>query len=405
MLSPWLFVILRFMPFNSNYLLSNDRCYSWCSARNIKGCEQEDHNFNEVFSLNPINYVYPVTYYKPLDALRGISLVLVLIEHWLHGTPFVSAVSPGALGLDIFFVLSGFLITGILIRYRERDKEEGTGHGKSIRTFFIRRVLRIFPMYYLVVIAMTIFNDGMIREALPYNLTYTTNFWIMHQGHWFGLFGHWWSLAVEEQFYLAWPFLVLFFKRKWLLPTFALLFVLALVSRYMLYDWSGNYVMAMANTLGCFDCFALGGLLAYLNHFKPKLRTKILKRWSIPLLTLVVFAMLKSGFIELDYIWTPTLFRGFNAILSFYIIGWLAFGNLGKSRVFFEWKPLIFIGQLSYGMYLLHNAVPGLLMGINTPWHGINMVMWFAALTLLAWILNRIYERPILNLKKRFVRN
>lgn len=351
------------------------------------------------------SYVYPVTYYKPLDTLRCFAVLMVLAEHWLHKTSFVSVLSPGAIGVDVFFVLSGFLITGILLRYRDRDVEEGISHRKSIKTFFMRRVLRIFPLYYLVVIGTTLFNQGMIREALPWNLTYTTNFFVMHHGNWFGLFGHWWSLAVEEQFYLLWPFVVLFFKRKWLLPTFGILFVLALVSRFVLYDWSGNYVVSTAGTLACFDCFAIGGLLAFLHHFKPELKTRILRMWWIPLMLVGGLALLKSGILSLDYIWTPTLFRGFNATIAFWIIGWLAFSDLKFTRGFFEWKPFIFLGQISYGMYLLHNVVPGLLLGVKTEIKVVDLLMYFTVLVVLCWLLNRFFERPILNLKRRFVRN
>lgn len=345
-----------------------------------------------------------MTYYKPLDTLRWFAVLFVLIEHWLHGTAFVSALSPGAIGVDVFFVLSGFLITGILLRYRDHDLKEGGGHLKSIKTFFVRRVLRIFPLYYLVVIATTLFNDGIIRDAFPWNMTYTTNFFIMQQGHWFSLFGHWWSLAVEEQFYLLWPFIVLFFKRKWLLPTFVVLFALALTSRFVLYDLSGNYVTSTANTLGCFDCFAVGGFLAYLHHFKPELKHKILRLWWVPLCLIGGLITIKSNSLSLDYVWIPTLLRGFHATISFWVIGWLAFSDLGKSRRFFEWRPFIFLGQISYGMYLLHNIVPGFLLGLKTEILAVNLLMYFGALVILCWLLNRFFERPILNLKKKFRR-
>ena len=346
-----------------------------------------------------------MTYYKPLDALRCFAVLAVLAEHWMHGSCFVNLVSPGAIGVDIFFVLSGFLITGILLRYRERDILQEKGHRKSIKTFFMRRILRIFPLYYLTVIVSTVFNQGVIREAFPWNMTYTTNFFLMQHGNWFGLFGHWWSLAVEEQFYLLWPFLVLFFKRRWLLPTFAILFVLALVSRFLLYDWSGNYVTSTANTLGCFDCFAVGGLLAFLHHFKPKMKSKILRMWWVPLILVGGLITLKSGMLDINYIWTPTLFRGFNAAIAFWIVGWLAFAELKFSRGFFEWKPFIFLGQISYGMYLLHNIVPGLLLGLKTEILALNLLLYFTTLVLLCWLLNRFFEKPILRLKRKFVRN
>ena len=127
--------------------------------------------------------------------------------------------------------------------------------------------------------------------------------------------------------------------------------------------------------------------------------------WWVPLILVGGLITLKSGVLDINYIWTPTLFRGFNAVIAFWIVGWLAFAELKFSRGFFEWKPFIFLGQISYGMYLLHNIVPGLLLGLKTEVLALDLLLYFTTLVLLCWFLNRFFEKPILRLKGKFVRN
>ena len=145
-------------------------------------------------------------FFSSLDGLRCLSILAVI---WHHTGRYVEAINltrAGALGVDLFFAISGFLITTLLLRERER------WGSISIRAFYIRRALRIFPLYYTVIILYVISVYALERNTpvgrqffdnLPYFLTYTANWFVGLDGRVIFYFA--WSLSTEEQFYLVWP--------------------------------------------------------------------------------------------------------------------------------------------------------------------------------------------------------
>ncbi len=146
-------------------------------------------------------------YIKQLDGLRFVAVTLVLIDHWT-GDALNFPISY--LGVCMFFVLSGFLITRILLQAKEKDEKFARGHGFSLKQFYIRRTIRIFPVYYLTIFILYLLNEPPIREKIAWYLTYSTNIYVALKHTWLGSSDHLWSLAVEEQFYLFFPFVVLF---------------------------------------------------------------------------------------------------------------------------------------------------------------------------------------------------
>lgn len=148
---------------------------------------------------------------QQLDGLRGLAIFGVFLAHFLQ----ISIENPfflpyGSMGVRLFFVLSGFLITGILIKARARiDNGEQTA-GYTLRAFYIRRCLRLFVVFYIWLIAERfVFGPN---ERFWWDVFYASNFYdiLMREGRG----NHYWSLAVEEQFYLVWPWLILFLKKK-----------------------------------------------------------------------------------------------------------------------------------------------------------------------------------------------
>jgi peptidoglycan/LPS O-acetylase OafA/YrhL len=151
-----------------------------------------------------------------LDLLRAIAVTLVIISHWLPGSHVLNRYTPnGMLGVVIFFVLSGYLITRILLSLRVKSRQGLLLKGKAVRNFYVRRALRIVPLYFAVLGIVTALDVGSFRENWAWHWTYLSNiYFYFHPGDISGY--HIWTLSVEEQFYLVWPLIILFMPRRYL---------------------------------------------------------------------------------------------------------------------------------------------------------------------------------------------
>ncbi|KAA0989363.1 acyltransferase family protein [Dyadobacter aurulentus] len=297
-----------------------------------------------------------------LDGIRFIAIALVLVEHLFVE---VNSVPVGATGVTIFFVLSGFLISRILLKSRDKNHDTPGGFKKYLSKFLIRRTIRIFPVYYLVILLLFIFNVPPVREKLGWLALYGTNIYMAVYKTWMGSMDHLWSLAVEEQVYLFFPFLIFFVPKNKLIPVLGIMGVLSILFRlYYFYthqdfgidDWIVTYV----STPACLDSFALGGLMAWLQVYKNDLFSKLFgKSWP------VVLAL--AGWILLQ-IWSKSFDNRFNisfvvfdrtisSIFGFFLIGRAVMGYNGLMASFLENPVSIYLGKISYGLYLYHNFV------------------------------------------------
>ena len=157
-------------------------------------------------------------YIKQLDSIRAIAVILVLIWHWLPKTSILNTFRTGPFGVTIFFVLSGFLITKILLDNRNNAERLNNSKGTVLKSFYSRRILRIFPAYYLTVF-LTLLLHRKLGLSFPFpeflsSITYTSDFYVFELKKWPLLTPHFWSLSVEEQFYLIWPLIILFIPKK-----------------------------------------------------------------------------------------------------------------------------------------------------------------------------------------------
>ena len=145
-------------------------------------------------------------YMPQLDALRAFAVLAVMVHHFLPVDHYIPTdyITLGMLAVRLFFVLSGFLITGILLGYRSDEPKN------ALKRFYFRRVLRIFPIYYLTLFVALALQVRSIQQGAFWHLTYTSNFIAPFHPEWMGPASHFWTLAVEEQFYFVWPFIMLF---------------------------------------------------------------------------------------------------------------------------------------------------------------------------------------------------
>lgn len=230
----------------------------------------------------------PALPYMPqLDALRAFAVGAVLIHHFWNAENLplgLGKIPWGFLGVRLFFVISGFLITGILVRSRDDSKALNQSRWFAVRQFYARRFLRIFPLYYFVIALTMILNVPPAREIFVWLVTYTFNIQLSMQGWFPENFAHFWTLSVEEQFYIFWPWLVLFAPRKRLIPVICV--VISLGPLYRLYAVANelNEVATYCLTFSALDTLGLGSLLALVSHATARsdIIEKVLTRVVLP---------------------------------------------------------------------------------------------------------------------------
>lgn len=360
---------------------------------------------------------------KALDGLRGIAILLVLATHLIRfdsSQPLIlwinATLRAGWIGVDLFFVLSGFLITGILIRYR-------TQTGRA-RTFYLRRALRILPAYYAYVLlaAAVILGLGAPRvledslRFLPALLLFGQNVVSAIQPDLPALrdLRHLWSLAVEEQFYLLWPWLV-WRVRPSNLPRLCLLIVaVAWLSKLLLLA-AGAQALTIYYLLPTrMDGFAIGALLAARLALGQAALPRM-GQWvcaGAGLLLLLAFLRSRGLHYREEPLYT-TLYTSLTPLL----FGGLLAGVLSSStnnslRRLLGCSPLVFFGTYSYGIYLVHFAADTIVRAWLLPplatlaggnWLALgNASLSIALSVVLALLLYRLVEAPALRAKEKF---
>jgi peptidoglycan/LPS O-acetylase OafA/YrhL len=351
--------------------------------------------------------------YRPqLDALRAFAVVGVLITHfWQPGElPWIfRRVDFGFLGVRLFFVLSGFLITRILLEGRDGVEERGQGRFSFIRQFYARRFLRIFPIYYLIVALALIVNLPPAREIWPWLVTYTSNFYSAFTGQSVRYFGHFWTLAVEEQFYLVWPWAVLYVARRRLPLIIALAIGVAIIYRDQivrpLYGEWGTLPFASLDTLGA------GALLAMFLHRSEgrERRYRTLQRIVLPVGLIGYLALNAVTYRHESHRILFALHETAYAMFCCWLIASADRGIRGVAGRMLSLKPLVYVGRISYGIYAYHFFIPWVLarafgqVGRTLPDPGASrFVLASIATVAVAGVSWHLFEGPINRLKARF---
>jgi peptidoglycan/LPS O-acetylase OafA/YrhL len=332
-----------------------------------------------------------------LDGLRAVAVLLVLIEHWIP-IEAVRSLSPGGAGVTLFFVLSGYLITRILMAYR------GKPLGPSVAQFYWRRFLRLSPPFYAAIAVGVIFNVLLMREYWWVNGLYWTNFAIGLTGKWTTGADHFWSLCVEEQFYLIWFFVVVCLPKRFLTAAIVSSLLLTLAFRATVY-FSGMPPLTTVLLPGNLASLAIGALLSH-SRVTPSLHwfARMVVRRRVFFLTATALALVS---LSLPYVRFPAaLFYPFVAsALAVYMV---ATASIERGD-FWSWlslTPLTYIGKISYGIFVYHMFMPSLLIKIpGFGWATESSWKAFALCTIATLVVSHLswvfFERPILRFKDR----
>jgi peptidoglycan/LPS O-acetylase OafA/YrhL len=346
--------------------------------------------------------------YRPqLDGLRAFAVLSVLVAHFWQPGPFpwiLRQVDPGFLGVRLFFVLSGFLITRILIECRDHAEAAAANRLLMVRQFYGRRVLRIFPLYYFIVLVGILADVRPARDMWPWLVTYTSNFYTALWQQNPAYFGHFWTLAVEEQFYLVWPWLVIFTPRRWLMVVVSVAVGVAPVFRDVTLgrDAWGTLPWASLDTLG------LGAMLAILMHqtTRPDVTYRRLQRLVLPIGLAGYLALHALAERDGDRVLVAFHEIAYGGVCCWFVAS-VDQGLKGPAGRLLGWSPLVYLGKISYGIYAYHLFVPWLFASGFAPFPrqlpphgGARFVIGTVATVGIASVSWHLFERPINRLKR-----
>jgi peptidoglycan/LPS O-acetylase OafA/YrhL len=371
---------------------------------------------NEIIGFDDLRSPNATNRIAELDGLRGVAILIVLTFHYINnqlenastkfGKIFHGLTSFGWTGVDLFFVLSGFLIGTILIRNRDSKT--------FFSTFYIRRIVRIIPNYYLLIALFVVVN------AMPYfypdyfltgnkvipvwaYLLMVHNFFISHLEN----MGNesisiTWSIAIEEQFYIIFPFLVYFLRVKWLPWILAVAIITAPLIRMQFGNWLPAYVLLICRM----DSIAFGAMIAFINHFyslSDMVKKRIVPIAIVLILNFLVCAVLFLKYNDLGVLRNTLIDILFSAMLVFALVYKKSFYSKILSN-----KVLVWVGTISYSLYLFHNIILGILnhifsgQGLEYP-HGIPITILALAVSLFcSWFIYKKLETPFVKIGKKF---
>jgi peptidoglycan/LPS O-acetylase OafA/YrhL len=363
-----------------------------------------------------------MTYIRQFDSIRAFAVILVVVEHWLPKEAY-TLFPLGSIGVDIFFVLSGFLITRILLSKKKSIEIDYVNESKvtAIGKFMMRRSLRIFPIYYLMLVVLYIgapYLPNPIPDDWRYYVLYVQN-WLFYSQQSFpgGKVSPFWSLAVEEQFYLFWPWLLFFSPSKYIKPILISGIILGTLCSFLFPLLLAKKALTAVLTPACLQAFCVGGFLSFLAAYRARQLNEYYRYIKFSGITsiglYVVIKLFFENFMGADRI----LFALFTA----WVLTVILLKKSGRFGGVLDNNILVAIGRVSYGIYVFHNFVPvsfnaviqyigkrlepGLIFN-QINFIGNNPILFYSICTLILLFISfsshYFIEKPFLSLKRYF---
>jgi peptidoglycan/LPS O-acetylase OafA/YrhL len=342
-----------------------------------------------------------------LDALRAAAVLAVMVHH-LAPALFPGLTFSAWAGVRLFFVLSGFLVTAQLLRARDAVDAGQTTLGAALRRFHGRRLLRIVPVYYAVILGLAWAGAGEVREHLWWHLAFLSNVRFVIDGWHHAYIGQFWFLAAQEQFYLVWPLLMLALPRRALLPV--VLVTIAIGPLYRAWAVSMGWTLATEALLPAnLDTLGLGALLALLTHrgSVDRFRTRGWAGVGTAAAALLLALQVAPVAAQVGPVALTAASDLLMGVASLVLIAHAAAGFGGAAGRVMTWPPLLYLGTISYGAFAYHLVAGGVVAWAIAaagwaPLAPAPFAGWAVALTLavsaLSW---HFVEQPLARFKGR----
>lgn len=342
---------------------------------------------------------------RGLDGLRGLAALLVFFEHRLPGTNL----HLGGYGVRLFFVLSGFLIIGGLASQRENAAFEDRGSLRKLGRFYLKRSLRIFPIYYLIlagaaVIALSGLSDTLTRDELPWHAAFLTNFYEgLVLDAWLPQLGHLWSLSIEEQFYLIIAPVMIFARSQRVDRLCIAIMGVAALQAVVLHATGASAIRLTTDSVITFGFIALGGYLAV-----AETRAVRLLQRADPLVVGVAYLVIP---VLLAASQAGLMAELASTVIAAALVGTVAAHQQSRLVAALENRRLLMLGRISYGFYLYHYFITAEnLRAVSGGWldiGGLPLLAQVGVLFLITYGAARLswamIERPALALKDRLL--
>jgi peptidoglycan/LPS O-acetylase OafA/YrhL len=347
--------------------------------------------------------------YQPhLDGLRCLAIIGVLFEHFGVTLPVLLRFGP--LSVRFFFVLSGYFITLSLWKLQTEIVGSKRGSFLPVCRFYLARFLRIGPPFYLALILGALLGIDEVRTNFFWLATFQANNYIAWIGYWPEAVSHFWSLAVQEQFYMVWPLVVLTLPKRWFLPAMGGFILFGLLFRVYCVATAAPTLVRWVTLFGCFDSFAVGALIAYLRQSRLLDKMSSLPKAVLTAMPLAAFACFFLGR-ALMTLPETNIFLSLTESVDAVFLAWLLAISIGGIGGFYgrflSWGPVVYIGRISYGIYVYHVfviiVISPLLVpyGLSTDHYAVGriavLLTFTLALSSLSW---HFLEKPFLAWKE-----